>query len=51
MKAVRVKQIAPMARITAALTLATLKESSLPLQMLLDLMRKNKRELDFTETY
>lgn len=46
MKALRMKQIAKMARITPAVTLATLKESSLVHQMLSDLMRKNKRELD-----
>lgn len=40
------KQIAKMARITAAVTLATLKELSLAHQMLIDLMRKKKRELD-----
>lgn len=38
------KQIAKMARITAAVTLATLKESSPAHQMLSDLMRENKKE-------
>lgn len=41
------KQIAKMARITAAVTLATLKESSPAHQMLSDLMRENKKELLF----
>ena len=40
------KQIAKMARITAALTLATLKASSPACQMLSDLMRENKGELE-----
>lgn len=46
MKVLHMKQIAKMARITPAVTLATLKQSSLARQMLSDLMRKNKRELD-----
>lgn len=46
MKVQHMKQIAKMARITPAVTLATLKASSLAHQMLSDLMRKNKRELD-----
>lgn len=46
MKVRRMKQIAKMARITTAVTLATLKEYSLPHQMLSDLMRENKREKD-----
>lgn len=46
MKVWHMKQIAKMARITPAVTLATLKEPSLVHQMLSDLMRKNKRELD-----
>lgn len=46
MKVRRMKQTAKIARITPAVTLATLKESSLAHQMLSDLMRKNKRELD-----
>lgn len=41
------KQIAKMARITPAVTLATLKESSPAHQMLSDLMRENKKELLF----
>lgn len=41
------KQIAKMARITPAVTLATLKEFSPARQMLSDLMRENKKELLF----
>ena len=40
------KQIAKKARITPAVMLATLKESSPTCQMLSDLMRENKSELD-----
>lgn len=46
MKVQHMKQIAKTARITPAVTLATLKQSSPAHQMLSDLMRKNKSELD-----
>lgn len=40
---------ATIARITPPVMLATLKQSFLAHQMLSDLMRKNKREQDFTK--